>query len=178
MNNQDFISELSKLRSGSTFLTIKGYRNSFQEIADYSLVFNMSYRNALKRSIKTLEAMSLGNDLERQARSELIESWNKSLLNLSNKNDPTFSYFKDEEGRQLAGIKLHNTTNVLHLSGLQVHKRVRLAGVYPEVKHRTLTLAKMKLSSLTSVGKYKMFSLTPHQVESINVQGLELLPPE
>ena len=180
MDALDFVSELSKLKSNSTFLAIKGYKTDNDEVADYSLVFNMSYPNALKRSIATLEGLSLGTDLEREARTELLASWNKSLSNPEKveEREPAYDYFVDESGAPIKGVKLHVATNTLHLYGLQVHKRVYLPGNYKTVNSKPLTIAKKKLTALTAVGKFRQFKLTPDKVDSISVQGLELLPPE
>jgi hypothetical protein len=180
MDTLDFVSELSKLKSNSTFLTLKSYRTENDEVADYSLVFNMSYTNALKRSIATLEALSLSNDLERQARTELLASYNKSLSNPEKveEREPAYDYYVNEDGSPVKGVKLHVATNTLHLYGLQVHKRVLLPGNYKTVNSKPLTIAKKKLTALTAVGKFRQFRITPDKVDSISIQGLELLPPE
>ena len=180
MNTDAFVYQLSLLKPSSTFLSLKGYRNSHSEIADYSLVFNMSYSNALKRSIETLKAMSLGNELERQAREELLASYTKSLANpepIETRED-AYMHFMRDDGSFVSGLKLHVASNTLHLYALQVHKKVLMQGMYPKVNSRPLTLAKKKLASLTSVGKFRQFRITPDQVDSIQVQGLSLLPPE
>ena len=82
MDQSAFISELSKLRTSATFLTLKGYRSSNSEVADFNIVYHISYKNALLKSIDTLNAMSFSNDLERQAKSELLTSFQTSLANM------------------------------------------------------------------------------------------------
>jgi len=175
----NFVEEIAKLKPCSTFMSIHGYRNEHSEVADYSIVFNMSYTNALKRSIETLNTMSLSNDLERQARDELISSYTKSLANpiKVEEREPHYEYFVNEEGEPIKGIKVHSLTNTLHLYGLQVHKRVLMPGSYPVVNSRPLTIAKKKLSSLTSVGRFRQFRLTTSNVDKVCVEKLELLPP-
>jgi len=176
----DFVDELSKLRSNSTFLAIKGYRSDNDELADYSIVFNMSYSNALKRSIDTLNSMSLSNDLERQARDQLLASYEKPLSNPEKieDRDEHYSYFMNDDGSYIKGVKLHVASNTLHLYGLLVHKRVHIPGDYKKVNSAPLTIAKKKLSSLCAVSKFRQFKLVPDKVESISVKGLDLLPPE
>ncbi len=180
MDNKSFVAEISKLKPGSTFMCIKGYRSESGKVADYSLVFNMSYTNALKRSIDTVNAMSLGTDLERQARDELIASWTKSLSNPEKveEREPAYTYYTDPDGKPINGIKLHTATNTLHLYGLVAQQREYLSGMYKPVNSKPLTIAKKKLTSLTACGKFRQFKITPENVDSINVQGLELLPPE
>ena len=182
MNNEQFVSELSKLRPSSTFLTLRGYRSESSEIADYSIVFHMSYKSALERSIRSVQAMSLSNDLERQARTELLESFNKSLSKdaeeaIESRSD-AFVHFTDDDGETIKGVKMHAETGTLYLYGLVVHKNVKVPGNYPVKNKRPLTIAKDKLRSLTSVGKFRMFKIEPNQVDEIVVENLSLLPPD
>ena len=183
MDTTQFVTELSKLRTASTFLTLHGYRNDASEIADYNIVFHMSYENALKKSIETLSALDLEGDLEKQARFELIESFTRSLGNMASTameelDDHIYTHFKDDDGQYIKGVKMHNESGELHLYGLIVHKRTRLPGIYPTKNKRPLTIAKDKLRYLTPVGKFRQFKLNPSQVDSITVEKLELLPPE
>lgn len=183
MDNQTFVTELSKLRPGSTFLTVRGYKNEAGEIADYSLAFHFSYENALKKSIETLAALDLKEALEVQARNELLNSFAMSLQRgvaspeLEDR-DPTFTYFKGEDGNYVKGVKLHTKTDILHLYGLVVFKRILMPGMYPKVNSKPLTIAKNKLRYLTPVGKFRQFHITSSQVDSIAVENLRLLPPE
>lgn len=183
MDQTQFVNELSKLRPGSTFLTVKGYLNEASEVADYSIVFHMSYENALKKSIEVLEKTKVTGKLEKQAKQELIDSFNRSLAKGASdpeleERDPTYSHFKDEAGNYVKGVKLHDATNTLHLYGLVVHKKVLMPGHYPEKNKRELTKAKDKLRHLTPVGKFRQFKITPAQVDSISVENISLLPPE
>ena len=183
MDSQTFVTELGKLRPSSTFLTLRGYRNEASEIADYSIAFHMSYENALKRSIKTLSELELTGDLEKQARFELLDSFARSLAKGAatpdlEERDPTYSYFKDDDGNYIKGVKYHPGKDTIYLYGLVVHKRVLLPGMYPTKNKAPLTAAKDKLRYLTSVGKFRSFKMTPAQVDSIQVENLSLLPPE
>jgi hypothetical protein len=92
--------------------------------------------------------------------------------------DPTFSYFKGDDGNYVKGVKLHAATDTLHLYGLVVHKRVLMPGLYASKNRRPLTVAKDKLRYLTPVGKFRSFKMTPFQVDSISVENVSLLPPE
>jgi hypothetical protein len=178
MDNNHFVTELSKLRASSMFLTLKGYRNDASEIADYNIVFHMSYRNALERSIETLNAMSISNDLERLARTELLASYNKSLSNPETIEERTdaFTHFFNEDGSAIKGVKLHTATNILHIYGLIHQKKIIMPGEYKTVNSKPLTIAKHKLSSLTAVGKFRQFKITENNVDSISVGNLTLLP--
>lgn len=181
MNNQQFVAELANLRPASTFLTLKGYRNEASEIADFSIAFHMSYRSALEKSKAILQELALSNDLEKQARDELIASFDKSLLNMAQtpieEIEDGYQRFFDEEGNYIKGVKLHVATDTLHLYGLVVHKRVMMPGMYKHTNRKPLTIAKDKLRHLTPVGKFRQFKITPSQVDRISVEKLSLLPP-
>lgn len=183
MDTQQFVTELGKLRTSSTFLTLNGYRNEASEIADYSIAFHFSYENALKKSIETLAEMELTSDLEIQARAELLNSFAMSLARGASspeleERDPTYMYFTNDDGDYIKGVKYHPAKEMLYLYGLVVHKRVRLPGIYQTKNKRPLTEAKDKLRYLTRVGKFRSFRITPAQVDSISVENLSLLPPE
>ena len=79
MSHEKIISELSKIKSSSTFLTLKGYKNQFKEIADYSIVFHVDYKNALKRSISILESYKPVNSLQKKAKEDILKSYFSSL---------------------------------------------------------------------------------------------------
>ena len=186
MDQADFIEELSKLRTSATFLTLKGYRSSNSEIADFNIVYHISYKNTLLKSIATLNAtlnaMSFSNDLERQAKAELLASFEKSLVNIEEnpieERDDGFTRIQNEDGSYVKGVKISNKTGELHIYGLIANKRVILPGNYKVKNSRPLTIAKDKLKSLCAVGKFRQFIIAPDKVDSVQVEKLSLLPPE
>lgn len=180
MNTEQFVAELSKLRPGSTFLTLKGYRNASSEVADYSIIFHMSYKNALERSITTLEAVVPVTDLEATAKQELIDGYSQSLKRIEDKEeiDDAYTRFFDSDGTPIKGVKLHTESETLHLYGLVVHKKVIMPGNYKKVNKKELTIAKDKLRKLCPVEKFRQFKILPDQVDKITVDKLSLLPPE
>lgn len=181
MNKSQFVSELAKLRPSSTFLTLMGYRNEYSEVADYSIVFHMSYENCLKRSIKALEGIVPTDDLETFAKRELIDGYNKSLSKMSmtpiEEVDDAYTRFFDSDDSYIKGVKVHTKTDTLHLYGLVNHKRVIMPGTYPKSNKRALTIAKDKLRRLCPVDKFRQFRILPSQVDLISVEHLSLLPP-
>ena len=181
MDKQAFVSELAKLRTSSTFLTLMGYRNEHSEVADYSIVFHMSYENALKRSILALETVVPADDLEARAKRELIDGYHNSLAKMATtpmeELEDAYTPFKDEDGSYIKGVKLHTATDTLHLYGLVNAKRVIMPGVYPKRNRKELTIAKDKLRKLCTVDKFRQFKILPSQVDSISVERLSLLPP-
>lgn len=183
MNQQKFVAELSKLRPSATFLSIMGYRNEYSEVADYSLIFHMSYENALRRSLQALESVVPSSDMESVAKEELIAGFQKSLDKMAEtpieELDDNYTRFFDSDGKHIKGVKLHTATATLHLYGLVNHKRILIPGNYSKGDNRRpLTIAKDKLRKLCPVSKFRQFRLTPDQVDRISVENLSLLAPE
>ena len=181
MTRDQFVLELGRLRPSSTFLSLLGYRNSFSEVADYSIVFHMSYENALRRSLVALESVVPETDLDALAKQELMDSYQTSLEKMATtpleELDDNYTRFFDENNISIKGIKLHTATDTLHLYGLVNQKRVLMPGQYKKTNRRPLTIAKDNLRRLCPVNKFRQFKITPSQVDRIAVENISLLPP-
>lgn len=181
VNKEQFVAELSKLRPSATFLSLSGYRNEHSEVADYSIVFHISYENALKRSIMALECVVPEDEMQVIAKRELIDGYMKSLNRMEEtpieEVDDAYTRFFDTNGSYIKGVKLHTATDTLHLYGLVNSKRVLMPGCYPKSNKRPLTVAKDKLRKLCPVNKFRQFKILPQQVDKISVENLSLLPP-
>jgi hypothetical protein len=181
MSKLDFVSELAKLRSSSTFLQLKGYKNDHGEVANYNIVFHISYESAIKRSVDILNSIVPEDDIQATAKKQLLESFDKSLTKAETtpveEIDDAYTRFFDNDGSYIKGVKLHRETNTLHLYGLVNSKKVIIPVVYPKKNKQALTVAKDKLRSMLPVNKFRQFKITPDSVEKIIVEHLELLPP-
>jgi hypothetical protein len=180
MNRERFVTELSKLRPTSTFLSLMRYRNAYSEVADYSIVFHMSYENALKKSIAALEAHEPISNLQKLAKEELLRSYQSSLKRM----DVTpiedirdgYSRFFDEDGNYIKGVKLHKRSDTLHLYGLLNSKRVIMPGLYPPDDRSEFAAVKDHLAKIGPVSRFRQFKVRPDQVDKITVEKLTLLP--
>lgn len=181
MNREQFIKELSNIRSASTFLVLHKYCNASGETADFNIVFHMSYENALKKSIAAVQAYNAVGALAERAKEELLASYRTSLHNLQttplDEVDDAYSRFFDDDNKEIKGIKLHRDTDTLHLFGLIHLKRIIVPGTYKQVNHRPLTVEKKKIQKLCPVNRFRQFRLLPTQVEKITVEKITLLPP-
>jgi hypothetical protein len=181
MNKSQFISELAKLRPSSTFLALMGYRNKFSEVADYSIVFHMNYKNSLEKSILILEGVVPDTDLQAVAKRELIDGYTTSLNKVSETSieeiDDAYTRFFDSNNKYIKGVKMHTASGNLHLYGFLVHKRIIMPGTYPVSKKRALTIAKDKLRKLVPVNRFRQFIVEPDRVDHISVAHMTLLPP-
>lgn len=170
------------VRPGSTFLTVKFYKNNWGEVSDFSLCFHVSYKNAVARAKALLEEFvpdmtdvmgrryNLG-DL-RQAREELISSYTETLSGKKNSRD-TSSHAYDEvvggDGKPIPGIKLHRDQDLIHMWGFGVHKKIYLPGNYGSDNRSALTMAKDDLRTKTPLGNFRQFRLEPGKFERITV---------
>jgi hypothetical protein len=181
MLRQEFVNEIAKLRPGSTFLVLHKYKNSAGEVADFNIIFNMSYENALKRSIALVEAFVPEGPVQETAKLELLESYRNSLIKVQTtpieEVDDAYQRFYDD-GKLINGIKLHVESNTLHMFGLIHLKRIITPGIYKKVNSRLLTIEKRKIQKLLPVSRFRQFRLKPDQLEKIAVQKITLLPPE
>lgn len=182
MNKRKFVNEIAKLRPGSTFLVLHKYINEAGEIADFNIIFHMSYANALKRSIDIVEKFEPVGPLQERAQIEVLASYKESLRRIQTipieEVDDAYYRYHDEEGKIIQGVKLHIESNILHMFGLIQFKRIIKPGTYKHVNSLPLTIEKKKIRRLCPAGKFRQFRLHPSQVEKIVVQKLHLLPPE
>lgn len=165
---------LSGIRPSSTIMTLHGYKSvKSGEVADYQLAFHISYSNALSRSIAALQQVHTNSPLEERARQELIASYECSLAN-SGKEKEHYTYAVDSTGSIVKGVKIHNKTGQLHLTGSLIRKNVIEPGVYKTVNKQELTLLKDKLREKLPVNKFRQFVIKKDQFESIRVEGMTI----
>ena len=182
MDKKDFIKKLANLRPNSTFITLLGYRNAYSEVADYSLAFHISYENALNKSISKLEEYIPKDDLEKLAKRELIDAYNKSLAKIKSvavdEIDDNYTRFFNDDGSYIKGVKILTKTGELHLYGLVANKKVLIPGSYGAPSNKKeLTVVKDRLRKMTTVDKFRQFKILPNQLDSISIEKLSLLPP-
>lgn len=179
---QDIIETLASLRPNATFLSLKGYTNSANEVSDQQIVFHFSYENALKKSIAILNSTSTDSDLSLQAKTELLASFQASLSKIEttpiSEIEDGYTRFSDDNGNHIKGIKYHTATNSLHIFGLVHRKTVKIPGTYKQVKSKPLTIEKNRLRKLCPVSKFRQFIVNPANVQKITVEGISLLEEE
>lgn len=191
MNSQEFRSEctskLATLRPHATFLTVHHYQNveKVGKIADWSIVFHVSYRNALLRSIEVLKQFQptpeycqgkyFNCDLLEIARKELLYSYRLSLdgKNYSH-SAKSYDNVTDAYGRVIPGIKLHRRQDLLHLMGFVVHSRIIQREVRPPAEHNRLTYAKKDLEWKTPLHRFVQFRLEPARFDKLVVANLTI----
>lgn len=182
MKKENFIKQVSNLRTSATFLSVIGYRNEFSEVANYNISFNMSYKNAIIKSIDILNKYQPKSSLETNAKLDLLKSFNKSLLKINKSSheelSPEYHAALNDKGDPVKGLKVNSKTNEIHLYGLVVHKKVVMPGIYPSnSSKKELTVVKDKLRAMCPVSKYRQFKMLASQVDYVSVQNNKIFPP-
>jgi hypothetical protein len=110
-----------------------------------------------------------------QAAQELLNSRNESLTkgignNSAYTNKDTYTYVDG-----FPGVRMHNETGALYVSGLLNHKIVIQEGTPRKpVKSAPKTIAKRRIEKLLPSGRYRMFTLTNVSRAAVNGNVLEL----
>lgn len=177
---------LGELKKNSTFLTIHGYKNNFGEVADFSIVFNVNYINALLNSKQLLQnhkvykkhtyGKSFDINQLQAAKAEILASIEASLKgkNPAATSAAAYSRVENEYGSLVPGIKLHDREDILHLFGMKVHKRVIIPGIYPKDNRLPTTVAKDELRELLPIGKFVQFKLFPGRFTKLVICNLSI----
>ncbi len=181
MTKVDLLKALSAVRPSSTFLVINGYRNKSGEVANHCIAFHISYSECLYRSFEMVRDYPCSNELEVQAKNELISSYLSRIKNLVKPvaaKDDGFIRFKDPvTDRIINGVKLHEKSNKIHIFGLKVWKKVIVPGFYKPVNSLPLTVAKRKIESLVPVSRFRAFIIEHDTFDYIAVDRQEIMPP-
>lgn len=169
-----FIEELRKWKPKSTYLYITGYMTEQGQVADYGLL-QMNYGSLIRRSIVQLDSLTISNDLESKAKSELLVSLHAKIEKEKEKEkepDCGFDYLLASDQDRLPDNVWIGADGDCYVSGLCYFSRIVVAGHYREVKSKPLTIAKRKLEKQLDIGKFKQFKLSDGKVGNIKVVKL------
>lgn len=164
-------SVLAKSPTGVSFVSIKGYKNSFGEVSNNLVNVGASLENAKNKDIETLQSLdvtTLNGDsiLLETARVELINSFIKPNENRSQGQINAYTIVAK-------GIKVHNETGEIYIFGLRQSKKIIEQGVYPIVNSKPLTLAKNELRKELKSNKFTQYKLS--STATIKMNGEELI---
>lgn len=164
-------SALAKSPTGVSFVSIKGYTNSYGEVSNNLVNVGASLTNAKTKDIETLQSLDVtkfGEDtlLLEKARVELINSFIKPNENRSQGQIDAYTIVAK-------GIKVHNESGDIYIFGLRVNKSVVEQGVYPIVNSKPLTLAKNTLRRELKSNKFTQYKI--NATTAIKLNGEELV---
>jgi hypothetical protein len=157
---------LAKSPTGVSFVSIKGYTNSFGEVSNNLVNVGASLTSAKFEDIETLQSLdvtTLGGDsiLLEKARVELINSFIAPNENRSQGQIDAYTIVAK-------GIKVHNITGKIYIFGLRNSKTIIEQGVYPIVNSKPLTLAKNTLRRELKSSKFTQYKLSSTSVIKLN----------
>jgi len=131
-------------KNGTQFVGVRNYTNANGEVSNSVILSGYSYENAKAADLLALQqtnadkmASIVGYSVElvKDAMAQL----EKSLTNA----DKVRSEAQTDAYTVLTnGVKMHNESSDLYLTGLRVSKKVLVKGTYKEVKSKDITLCK------------------------------------
>lgn len=155
---------------GAKFVGINGYTNKQGETSNQVINCNVNIENAKRADLVTLLAFPASklNDIANEvgatkeqalmALEQLVES---SKKNLSKDERTAQSEAQSDAYTQLGtGLKFHNETGDLYVSGFANNKTVLVEGEYKAVKSSPKTLVKKAIQKTLKMSKYRSFKLS------------------
>jgi hypothetical protein len=161
---------LAKSPTGVSFVSIKGYTNSYGEVSNNLVNVGASLTSAKYSDIETLQSLdvtALNGDsiLLEKARVELINSFIAPNENRSNGQIDAYTII-------CKGVKVHNQSGEIYVYGLRKSKTTLVEGVYPQVNSKPLTLAKNTLRRELKSSKFTQYKLSSTSVIKLNGEEL------
>lgn len=174
----DTILEAIQDIKGTKFVGFIYKAKSTGEVARHVLIVGASYLDLTQRSITQLQDMlpSLSG-LELEGANLLLASYQETLDNaLTGKAHSAYTkkgiyapaYAR---GEVVKGVSRHVFDMSLEISGLAHSKTVLVAGVYPTVNSRPLTIAKGKVEAMLPRAKFRTLCLDEDALLSIRISG-------
>lgn len=168
--------------NGSSFVGIREYKNSKNQIADHVVIANFSYGNAVEKDLKALKGatdediMAIASkgftpELVRTAIAKLRDAF------IKNQNPETASAGSVAQSDAYVpitnSIKLHLESGKIFIYALEVHKHIIAEGEYKPVNSKELTLCQnaVKKHFNFSTAKYRSFEVNKEQLCGVNIDG-------
>lgn len=174
MTINELVATFGKLRPNATFVSVKEYKNNYDEVSDFGIVFHVDYQKALKRSYDIVAALQTTDLLQKEARRIILSSLIERIeckIPIEERDDP-YVHFKDGYGNFIKGIKAHKETHDLYMFGFIVSKKVIIPTSYKPVNSSKLTVVKDRMENLTPISKFRQFKLIPKSYREIKIESL------
>jgi len=159
---------LNQIRPGSTFLSIKNYKNNHQGRYNFGIVFHVNYLNAVRRAVNTWYQYKPCDDIETRMRADLINSYTDTLNGRNERSLSAHAYQRVSDGQNvLNGIKYHTRGACVHMWGFLVHRVELSPSIYPPSNRSAQAITRQRLIKMTPLSKFRQF-------DSIGVEHLTL----
>jgi len=177
-----------KTINGTSFVGVRNYENSKDEVSNQTFLVGINYANLLDNDLKTLKAFDIkplikkyDKEIVTKAYTELLNSlikrtaseFEKEILRASNDSTIKRSDAQSDAYENVAkGLKMKD--NNLYIYGLCVKKTVLVEGNYPKVNSQLKTIVKNEIKKLANLKetKFKQFKLG--NLEELNIQGFTI----
>ena len=177
-----------KTINGTSFVGVRNYSNSKNEVSNQTFLVGINYANLLDADLKTLKAFDIKPLIAKydiaivtKAYTELLNSlikrtaseFEKEILRAANDSTMNRSDAQSDAFESVAkGLKTKD--NNLYIYGLCVKKTVLVEGVYPVVKSQLKTIVKNEIKKAAELKetKFKQFKLG--NLEELNIQGFTI----
>lgn len=165
-HTQELITQLMDyLSKGQTIASFMYRSKGLGETALYNVHLNVDYKKAKEEDYKKLEAYEPETELEAQAKEHLLNLYRNPKARTQKQMDSFTNYGK--------GIRINNTTGMLHLFGYKINKSTVADGVEKKDTRKELTKAcddlKLKLNFMHQ--KIRDFILNPEHIAGLKVKG-------
>jgi hypothetical protein len=174
---------LNRVTPGSTFMSIMGYTNNFDEVSNFGLVFHINYMNAVRKAMKFWDEYEPENRTEALARFDLLHSYQDTLNGFNPRARSAHAYDRsahaydpivDGHNNPIKGVKWYRRGEEVHIWGFRVHKVIVRPGYYPDDDVSELAWARRRLIMMTPIGNYRQFKIIEGRYDHIGVAGLTL----
>lgn len=177
-----------KTINGTSFVGIRNYENSKDEVSNQTFLVGINYANLLKSDLETLKAFDIkplikkyDKEIVTKAYTELLNSLikrtaselDKAILREANDSTIKRSDAQSDAFENVAkGLKAKDGN--LYIYGLCVRKEVIVEGNYPTTNSQLKTIVKNEIKKAANLKetKYKQFKLG--SLETLNIQGFEI----
>lgn len=173
------------LLNGSSFVGIKRYLNSHNELSNHVVIADFSYGNAVAKDLATLkgateqDALTIIDQFNKEWKKDSVMFAINKMIESFEKNQNPETQSNQSKGQQDAytkvtnSIKVHNETGKLYIYALAVSKQVLVEGVYEPKNSKELTLIQNAVKKYfnLSTAKYRSFIVDEEQLEAVNITG-------
>jgi len=166
---------LNQIRTGATFLSVKGYNDNFGGLSNFGIVFHVDYIKAVQRSVEIWLSYRPRNETEELAKLSLLESYRDTLRGNNWRARSAHVYRPITDGHALIkSVKWHDNGMTVHFVGFLFKKIVLSPSVYPPTIRSVSSLARARLLNMTPLSKFRQFCISDGRFQNICVEHLTL----
>lgn len=167
MLNEKFSDKRKGCRfAGITYLS-EGKAYLVPELAKFQLALHVDKMRLVRESLAKLQSMEVSDEIEAQAKVELIDSLSETLEKGVGNNS---SYTRKGTYETEKGVRKNSNGN-LEINCLQLSRKVVKQGELKKVNSRPLTVAKNKLRKELPYSQLRSFTLSIRKFKRVAIEG-------